>query len=307
MLEEIRRSPHAVLRALSGFCLVVALCVVFFYRFPEPPLPALLRITESAGHVARHLEVPIVSYGQRSRELRDLRVDFIGAVHLGEKEYYRELAERFKDYDSVLFELVSDGKNLPGPASERRDSILGSFQRAFAGLLGLSFQLDEIDYQAKNFVHADLSPQRLKKAMDQRGESVLQLLVKIVVLSRDPEFVRALKEKGFDQGGLEDINPLLIILRGPTADERLKIKRFMANGLVGSEIALKLLEGEKGTALITDRNKEVVSVLKSEIAAGKRKIAILYGVGHLPDMHRQLKEGLELSITKVEWLQAWRM
>jgi hypothetical protein len=81
----------------------------------------------------------------------------------------------------------------------------------------------------------------------------------------------------------------------------------MANGLVGSEIALKLLEGEKGTALITDRNKEVVSVLKSEIAAGKRKIAILYGVGHLPDMHRQLKEGLELSITKVEWLQAWRM
>jgi hypothetical protein len=81
----------------------------------------------------------------------------------------------------------------------------------------------------------------------------------------------------------------------------------MAKGLVGSEVALKLLEGEKGTALITDRNKEVVSVLKSEIAAGKRKIAIFYGVGHLPDMHRQLKEDLELSIASIEWLKAWRM
>lgn len=307
MFEKIKHSPNLVISALSAFCLIVALAVGFLYAPYNVPLPPPLRITESSSGSLRHLEVPIVSYADGSRFPRGLRVDFIGAVHMGERSYYADLNTRFREYDSVLFELVSDGTDLPTPGAKRASSILGSIQRALADLLGLSFQLDEIDYQARNFVHADLSPQRLRLAMQARGESLLHLLIKIIQLSQEPEFIRTLKEKGYERSSLEDINPLLIILRGPTVGEQLKIKRFMAQGLVGSEAALKILEGEKGSALITDRNQEAVAVLKREIAAGKRSIAIFYGVGHLPDMHKQLTEQVGLRIVGIDWLKAWRM
>jgi hypothetical protein len=49
-----------------------------------------------------------------------------------------------------------------------------------------------------------------------------------------------------------------------------------------------------------------MAVLNKETALGKRKLAIFYGVGHLPDMHKRLTEqGYRLA--KVEWLNAWNM
>jgi hypothetical protein len=68
----------------------------------------------------------------------------------------------------------------------------------------------------------------------------------------------------------------------------------------------KVLEGDKGLSLITDRNSEVMAVLNRETALGKRRIAIFYGVGHLPDLHKRLTEQ-GYRLTKVEWLTAWNM
>jgi hypothetical protein len=230
----------------------------------------------------------------------------VGAVHLGEGDYYDDLNKRFQNYDVVLFELVSDGQNLPTIGEERQDSVLGSLQRAMCNLLGLQFQLDRINYKAKNFVHADLSPKELSDAMAARGESLPQLLMKLIRLSTDPELQKALDEKGYKDNSLQGINPLLILLRGPTNEERLKIRRFMAQGLIGSDAVMKLLEGEKGFSLITDRNIEVMSVLNKETALGRRKLAIFYGVGHLPDLHTRLKaQGYRLD--SVEWVNAWNM
>src|SRR5690625_6813811 len=50
---------------------------------------------------------------------------------------------------------------------------LGLIQGGLKNLLGLSFQLEEIDYTAANFMHADLSPGELEAAMEARGESWL--------------------------------------------------------------------------------------------------------------------------------------
>lgn len=272
----------------------------------EIPLPPVLRITQDSASKAEHLEVPVVRYAKGQRYRDSSYVDFVGAVHLGEKAYYDDLNRRFKTYDAVLFELVSDGESLPSQEEEREDSILGTVQRAMCNLLGLTFQLDAINYQAKNFVHADLSPQELHDAMQARGESLPQLLMKLIKLSTDPELKEALEAQGYSEASLDGINPLLILLRGPTPQERLKIRRFMAQGLVGSDAVLKVLEGDKGFSLITDRNAEVMSVLNKETAAGKRSLAIFYGVGHLPDMHERLvKQGYR--IVDVEWLNAWNM
>ena len=270
------------------------------------PMPAVLRITTDPASKSEHLEVPLVRYAKSQGYGESVNVDFVGAVHLGEKSYYEDLNQRFKAYDAVLFELVSNGDQLPSQDGEQVDSILGTVQRAMCNLLGLTFQLDAINYKAKNFVHADLSPQELHDAMQTRGESLPQLLMKLIKLSTDPALKKTLEAKGYSEGSLEGINPLLILLRCPTPTEKLIMRRFMAQGLLGSDEVLKVLEGEKGFSLITDRNAEVMSVLNKEAASGKRSLAIFYGAGHLPDLHERLiKQGYR--IVDIEWLNAWNM
>ena len=307
MFEKIAKT-RAKFWFLGGATLVVAVGIVGYLVEGRRtlPLPPVMRIVTDPASKAQHLQVPLLHYTKGSRLKDQIVLDFVGAVHLGEKSYYGDLNKRFASYDAVLFELVSDGNNLPAIGEERPDSLLGTVQRAFSNLLGLSFQLDEVNYRAKNFIHADLSPEELSDAMAARGESLPQLLMKLVKLSTDPEIKKSLEANGYKESSLEGINPLLILLRGPTQEDRLKIRRFMAQGLVGSDAMMKVLEGDNGFSLITDRNSEVMAVLNRETALGKRKIAIFYGVGHLPDLHKRfLEQGYRLA--KVEWLTAWNM
>jgi hypothetical protein len=180
-------------------------------------------------------------------------------------------------------------------------------QKKLAELLGLDFQLDDIDYQAKNFLHADMTPDDLARAMKARGETLPKLILKLFKLSFDPKLQRSLEESGFSSKELDSINPLMMVIRGPTAAERATFKRFMAHGLLASDQVLKALEGEDGSVLISDRNKVVISVLKKELEAGRKNIAIYYGVGHLPDMHRRLTEELGLRMVSVSWMPAWKL
>ncbi len=196
-------------------------------------LPDPLRITHSS--TGQFLEVPVVSYAKGPAFSSAVSVDFVGAVHLGEKGYYDGLNRAFKEYDVVLFELVSDGDRLPERRPDQPMSLLGVFQQSLANLLGLTFQLNEVDYNAPNFVHADLSPDELRAAMTARGESLPQLFIKLLKASSDPAVEKSLKDHGFTSANLDGINPLLVILRGPTAEERQRIKRFMAQGLVASD------------------------------------------------------------------------
>ncbi len=286
--------------------LVVALVGYLVEARRTVPLPALLKIVKNPATKQQHLEVPILHYTKGALPTSTISVDFVGAVHLGEGSYYEDLNTRFTSYEAVLFELVSDGSNIPVQQEQRQDSVLGTLQRALCNLLGLQFQLDKIDYQAKNFVHADLSPQELSEAMTARGESLPQLLMKLIRLSTDPQLQKSLEQQGYTENSLDGVSPLLLLLRGPTTEERIKIRRFMAQGLLGSDAVMKLVEGEKGISLITDRNIEVMSVLNRETAAGKRKLAIFYGVGHLPDLDKRLREqGYQLH--SVEWVTAWNM
>ena len=303
MTGYLRRS-HAVVSA--GLLCVVVLAFMMLRRCEPPVLPPeLLRIEKVATR--QYLNVPQLRYVNRSGLSSSIIVDFVGAVHLGERSYYESLNQAFKKYDVVLFELVSDGTAVPTKGGSQNDSLLGTMQRAVANLLGLAFQLDEIDYRASNFVHADLSPQQLSAAMEARGESLPQLLMKLLRVSNDPALERSLKEHGLDEASLEGINPLLIVLRGPTERERLILRRFMAQGLIASDEVLKILEGEKGFSLITDRNKVIVDTLEKEVTLGKKKIAIFYGVGHLPDLHRRLTNEHGYSLAEVSWNRAWNL
>jgi hypothetical protein len=267
----------------------------------ELPLPRIMQIAESS--TARTLQVPVLHY---TRDGEPTVVDFISAVHIGEKSYYEQLNQLFTKYDVVLFEMIADESVEEKLRShEKKDSSLGSFQRKMAEFCGLSFQLDEIDYSAPNFVHADLSPDALRDAMTMRGESPLQLIGKILKLSFDPKFAKTIQESGFNNAGLDGVNPLLVMLRGPTDRERGKIKKFMAQGMTASETVLSALEGERGISLIDDRNARIVTVLREQLAAKRGRIAIFYGAGHAPDLHARFNNELGFKLTKIEWLNAW--
>jgi hypothetical protein len=64
------------------------------------------------------------------------------------------------------------------------------------------------------------------------------------------------------------------------------------------------LEGPNGSVLVTERNKAAIKVLKQQIAAGKKNMAIFYGAAHMKDMEKRL-EDLGFKRQKVEYRVAW--
>ncbi len=62
--------------------------------------------------------------------------------------------------------------------------------------------------------------------------------------------------------------------------------------------------GMEGTVILTERNKAAVKVLREQLKAGKKNIAIFYGAAHMPDLAERL-DLLGFRPTKTEWHKAW--
>jgi len=91
-------------------------------------------------------------------------------VHIADQSYYDQLNREFADYDVVLYELVAPpGAKIPKPGSAKGGSPLSFMQRTMKDMLDLEFQLDTIDYEAKNLVHADMSPEEFAESMKRKG------------------------------------------------------------------------------------------------------------------------------------------
>jgi hypothetical protein len=65
--------------------------------------------------------------------------------------------------------------------------------------------------------------------------------------------------------------------------------------------------GEKGSVIISERNKKALSVLKKQLAAGKKEVGIFYGAGHLGDMDQRLRKEFHLKPESIIWLTAWNL
>ncbi len=302
------RSSKTVAFIVAALTIALGLAVRDLSRTQAPVVelpPQMMRLQGLEKDAAGVLEVPVVRYESTGGIARGTRLDFIGAVHIGDESYYRDLNRRFKSYEGVLYELVADPTRIKQLNATTATSGLGWFQKRLSDLMGLSFQLEFIDYQAPNFIHADLSPAQLQAAMDARGESLFELLWKMLTVSTDPSFQQRAKELERSADSLKGLNPLLILMRGATPREQLKIKRFMARGMLESESFLRIMEGDQGLALIQDRNKAVIEVVRRELGAGKKNLAIFYGAGHLADLHKRLTTELGFGMRAIEWLPAW--
>ncbi len=242
------------------------------------------------------LETAIVRYevkDKKAAKFPGLVVDLISVVHVGEKAYYDQLNKEFTKYDCVLYELVApEGTRIPKGGGQRSAHPVSALQQALKSILELEFQLEHIDYTANNLVHADLSPEQFSAAMRDRGESWLTMMLRIMGY--------AMTREGTSK--TSDIDLLRALF---DKNRALALKRVMADQFEEMGGSLTVLDGPEGSALITDRNKAAMQVLHKQIQAGKRKIAIFYGGGHMPDFDQRLRQELALRPTETRWLVAW--
>lgn len=232
-------------------------------------------------------------------------VDLVGAVHLADAAYYRNLNRAFASrYDKVLYEMV-DGEGLPeylrlarkvqqgSATAEEKEryaaltagaqaggtNLLGKYYEFMSRTLQLTLQTEHIDYSLENMVFADMSSAEFSRAMTERGESWLTI---------------ALQSLAEDQGGVSSF----AFSRSSLRRELIRALAASASGTSGA-----LQQG----AIIISRNEKCFAVLDTQLAtapAGTR-IAIFYGAMHLRDMHyRLLARGF--SLQGVQWLTAIR-
>ena len=242
------------------------------------------------------------------------RVDLVGAVHMAESAYYQALNKLFRQYDAVLYELVAFtpgdpnrqelydliGKKAP-PANPipnpGEGGGLSDTQRLWAERMGVSFQLDEIDYNAPNFVHADVSPAELARFLKGKKTDLKDVLERLSELTR--------RQKMGPKLNLLELTALF--LGKITPQKQALARQFLAYSLLDIEGSYKAMHGVENTAYILKRNQKAMRVLKEQLKDGKKKIAVFYGAAHLPDMARSLQKDFGMRATGRDWLTAWKL
>ena len=256
--------------------------------------PKFVRLVRNEKGEVTALQTAIVRYVPKDPNREGLQVDLVGAVHIGEKPYYEELNNRFEKYDSLLYELVADEgtKIQKGDTSSRHP--IGALQNGMKDLLGLEHQLACVDYNKKNFVHADMSPSEFAKSMENRGESIWSMIFDILVASIEQQ-----------SKGKNRLNQYEILFALFDKDRANSLKRILAEQFEKMESFTAALNGPKGSTILTERNKTALAVLKKRIEAGDKKLGIYYGAAHLADMEKRLSDDFGLKRSEEQWVTAW--
>lgn len=276
------------------------------------------------GKIPQRLETSIVTYsGEYEDEdgnKREVSVALVGAIHIADAEYYKSLNEIFKEYETVVFEMVSNGDDaslIEAIEKERQSkskydlsplNAVSTLQMVMGDLLGLTYQIDGIDYGAGNLVRGDMNADEFIIQLINNGDvgAFLSDSFFSSIFDREPNY------------DLESLGLAILF----SNNKQLTFKRFMANELIKSEISDvdkerqrldddangKEEKKERETALIQLRNKKAISAVKKELQKGRSRIAAFYGAAHLPDMEKRLQSELNLKqVGEPRWITAWDM
>ncbi len=254
-----------------------------------------LRLTRDKAGSPIALSTSVVRFVPQDCGRTGPTVDLIAAVHVGDKAYYAELNRLFEKYDAVLYELVApEGTRIPKDGVRRNSHPISIIQKMMSDVLQLQYQLEGVNYTAKNLVHADMSPEQVAKSMQARGESAWGMILRMMGY--------AMARQANDSGGSSDARLLMALF---DKNQALALKRVMAEQFEGFQGSLDVLEGPKGSTLIAERNRSALNVLRKQIAAGKQKLAIFYGGAHMPDFQKRLRDDFGLVRLSERWLTAW--
>jgi hypothetical protein len=227
------------------------------------------------------------------------KVELIGAVHIADKVYYEKLNEQFKQYDALLYEMVGGDPDKPLTKEDiqgNKKNPMRFFQLLIGGMMKLDFQLDHIDYTAKNFTHADMTLKTFQDRQKSKGENLLSLLEKSIKAQEETasqnknNFNFASMFKLFNDEG------------GPNG-----MKLALGRQFHDIESMIGGMEGPDGSVLVAERNITALKVMGREIKSGKKNLAIFYGAAHLPDFDRRLTKELGFKRSGTDWNAAWEI
>ena len=264
-----------------------------------------LKLERNERGVPQRLETSIVRFEGEFRaddgETRAVSVDLIGAIHLAEATYYERLNAEFKEYETVVFELVAnegfDVKDLAAAKEAKKEApaspldAIPLLQESMADALGFVNQTDGIDYSAPNFKRGDANAD--------------DFLVRLTTGGDIPNFFAGSAFDSLlssDSGRVEGWALACLLAK----DKRLALRRCVADELARTELTSK--PDERETALIHYRNEIATDVAKKELEAGKTKIAVFYGAAHLDDLARRIEKTLQNPRrSEPRWFAAWSM
>jgi len=222
------------------------------------------------------------------------KVRLVAAVHIAEAAYFRDVQSSVEKCDAVLYEMVKPKDSGPPEKGQQSDHAVAQLQRFLKDRLDLSFQLDEVDYTPKNFVHADLDAETFQQMQSQRGESFAQMMLSSLLKSlSDPAAVRSFEDEPLD---------LVDLMTRPDGERQIKL--LLARHLGDFEKEAMGLNMLDGTVILTERNKAVMKVLDETLKSGQKDIAIFYGAAHMTDLAKQLEQR-GFKPTQTKWRAAW--
>ena len=259
----------------------------------NPPVPDYVRFEEDDK--GARLQTAVA----RFENAKGATVDLIGAVHIADKAYYDALNSRFKTYEVVLYELVGGEFKNRATTKKSDDGArlqwVGWLQATMKKSLGLTGQLEGIDYTAKNLVHADMGTGEFFGTQEKKGESFLGLLFKAWAAQMAME----IEGDRPDQPGLARVLEILCRKDSPT-----ELKRLVGREFDQVEKLMAGVEADGGTVIIGERNRVALEVLDGILVRGRKKVAVFYGAAHLPDMEgRLVSRGFMKKSTG--WMTAW--
>ena len=298
--------PPTPLLPIAALAALIAALPAFAHPHPEvgeveepgqelpekSPGEKFLRFEEGKRGQGGTLETSITTYENAAGQ----RVDLIGAVHIADRQYFHDLNRRFAGYDALLYEMVKpEGAAAPKPGRKMGadQPMVANLQLAMKNALELDYQLDGIDYQAPNFVHADMDAATFMQMQDDRGEGMLDMILKSIL--NPPEV-----DPDAPQLGLVDI---INAMQAP--DRARQLKLLMAGQMSQMDQMLQMLDGPDGSVIVTERNKVAMKVLDEQLEGGAEDVGIFYGAAHLPDLEQRLvARGFE-QVGEPEFLIAW--
>jgi hypothetical protein len=277
-------------------CLSLGLALSFAVGAPaDPPTDALsfIRFVSTTNHAGR-VETAVRTY----QDTRGAQVTLFAAVHVADAAYYQQLQRRFRQCDALLYEMIRD--EAPNPATAEIDTAhpISQLQIGMKRLLALEFQLDAIDYSATNFVHADLDPETFYRLQQERKESLLGLMIKLMLE----------EQARINAGEATPVNSFALLAALMNPDRAYALKLMLGQQMDQLERMLAGIDdgdgSGDGSVIVSARNEHAMKVLQQQIAAGRRQLGIFYGAGHMTDFDRRLLQ-LGFQPVRAEWITAW--
>ena len=260
-----------------------------------------VRVTRDSAKTPQTLETAVVSYRKSPRFGlfgSGATVDLVATVHIADAAYFRSLNEDLRAYDAVLYELIVDtGEGTVESDPIINSNVIGSLQGGMRDMLALEHQNQYLDYSQPNMVHADMTLEQFNRVSRGRNESSFDLLLRLLEKSE------ALYDESEELPSLDYAQAL-----GALLDPRQRgkvFKQMLASQFENVDMMSEAVNGSNGSTIITERNRVALKKLDEQLKRGAKRIAILYGAGHMSDFESRLVQDFGFKKVGSAWRVAW--